>query len=86
MNRNLIKAFWNCGDSQIIDFAIMRSRLNFREKDVVCLILDQCMTQEQVAEKLNISTRNVQETWYSATTKLLNIPWVYAYAKELEHS
>lgn len=85
MDRSLIKCFWNCGDNEIIEFAILRARLNQREKDVVTLILDQCMTQEETAEKLYISTRKVQELWASAADKLLKIPWVLAYAKELEH-
>lgn len=75
--------FWGCGDNQIIEFAILRARLNRREKEVLLLILDECMTQEQVSEKLDISTRHVQNIWYSAVDKLLGIPWVLAYAKEL---
>ena len=80
MDRSLIKAFWNCGDNQIIEFAIIRARLNKNEKEVLNLMLDMCMTQEQAAEELDISTRKLQDFWYSATDKLLNIPWVKAFA------
>lgn len=41
------------------------------------------MTQEEVAEKLSYSTRRIQDFWYSGATKLLNIPWVKAYALSL---
>lgn len=83
MGKNLIKAFWNCGDNQIIEFAIIRARLNKREKKVLELILDECMTQEEAAEYLDISTRNLQKEWYSACNKMMKIPWVVAYAKDL---
>lgn len=84
MNSNvLIKAFFNCGDDQIIEFAIIRAHLNRQEKEVLRLMLDECYTQEQTAEKLNYSTRKIQEVWYSAIRKLLSIPWVKAYATEL---
>lgn len=85
MDRSLIKCFWSCGDNEIIEFALMRARLNAREKEVVRLILDECMTQEEVADKMYLSTRKVQEVWASAADKLLKIPWVMAFAKELEH-
>lgn len=84
MDRNLLKYFWNCGDSQIIEFAMVRARLNRYEKDVIKCLLDECMTQEQTAEYLNLSTRRVQDWWYSGADKLLSIPWVVAYAKELK--
>lgn len=84
MNRNaFLRAFWNCGDNQIIEFALMRAHLNRLEREVVILALDECYTQEEIAEKLNYSTRKIQEFWYSAADKLLDIPWVLAYAKEL---
>lgn len=83
MNTKIVKAFWECGDSAIIDFAILRARLNAREKRVVELLLDESMTQEEASEALNISTRCLQETWYSACRKLLRIPWLVAYGKEL---
>ena len=85
-NMNLIKAFWNCGDNQIIEFALLRAHLNRMEKEVVKLLLDECLTQEQIADCLNCSTRKVQDEWYSAIGKLLSIPWVKAYAKELDKS
>lgn len=83
MDRSLLKYFWNCGDNQIIEFALLRARLNKKEKEVIHLMLDECMTQEEVAEYLDTSTRNVQNYWYSGADKLLNIKWVLAYAKEL---
>lgn len=85
MDRDLIKYFWNCGDDQIIKFAMQRAHLNAKEQSVIELILDECMTQEQVAEELNYSTRRVQDFWYSATAKLLSIPWVTCYAKEIKN-
>lgn len=84
MDRSLLFAFWNCGDNQIIEFALMRARLNKKEREVLSLILDECMTQEQVAEELGYSTRRTQEYWYSGADKLLCIPWVKAYAKSLK--
>lgn len=83
MDRSLIRDFWRCGDCQIIDFAILRARLNANEKEVVRLMLDECNTQESAAEKMDVSTRCLQSWWYSATDKLLGIPWVTAYAKEI---
>jgi len=84
MDRGLIKYFWDCGDSQIIDFAIERARLNRQEKQVINLMLDECQTQEAAAEELDLSVRKVQGLWASATDKLLKIPWVKAYACELK--
>lgn len=84
MDRSLLKFFWNCGDNDIIEFAIMRARLNRLEIEVIRLMLDECRTQEEIAEQMEYSTRKVQEIWYSASTKLLSIPWVYAYAVELK--
>lgn len=83
MDRTLLKAFWNCGDNDIIEFALLKARLNKREHEVIHLMLDECMTQEQVAEYLDLSTRNVQSLWYSGADKLLNIKWVNAYARAL---
>ena len=83
MDRHLLKDFWNCGDNQTIEFAIMRAHLNRLEKEVVRLLLDECLTQEEAAEAMNIAPRSVQAYWYSAADKLLAIPWVRAYAKEL---
>ena len=84
MDKSLLTYFWNCGDNEIIEFALMRAHLNKREREVIHFMLDECMTQEEVAEKINFSTRRVQEFWYSGAKKLLNIPWVSAYAKELK--
>lgn len=79
----LLRAFWSCGDGQIIEFALIRAHLNRRERIVVELMLDECLTQEEIAEKLNYSTRRIQEYWSSGAEKLLAIPWVRAYANEL---
>lgn len=84
MERGLIKYFWNCGDNQLIEFAILRARLNRSEKDALCLVLDECFTQEQAAERMDISVRRFQNIWYSATGKLLSIPWVVAYANTIK--
>lgn len=83
MDRTLLKDFWKCGDNQLIQFAMLRARLNREEKDILECILDECMTQEETSELINISTRKVQELWYSASDKLLQIPWVMAYAKDI---
>lgn len=83
MRLHLLKAFWNCGDGQIVEFALVRARLNRNEREVICLMLDECLTQEEVAEKLNYSTRRVQQFCASAAEKLLSIPWVEAYALRL---
>lgn len=83
MDRNLIYHFWNCGDDQIIQFAVVRAHLNRMEREVLTLVLDDCMTQEQVAEKLGYSTRRIQQFWRSACDKMLHIPWVLAYALAL---
>lgn len=84
MDKNLLTYFWNCGDDGIIEFAILRAHLNKHEKDVIHLMLDECMTQEEVAERIEFSTRRVQDYWYSGAKKLLNIPWVRAYALSLK--
>lgn len=82
----LLKYFWNCGDSQIIEFALMRARLNRHEREAIELILDECYTQEQAAERLDISVRAFQNYWTTAVKKLLDIPWVTAYAEALKNS
>lgn len=83
MDRELLRCFWNCGDNQIIEFAMLRARLNSKEKQVLELMLDNCLTQEETAERMGYSTRRVQEFWCSAAKKLLNIDWVKAYAISL---
>lgn len=85
MDRELLTYFFNCGDNDIIEFAIMRAHLNRREKDVIHLMMDECMTQEEIAEKMSYSTRRIQDFWYSGASKLLNIPWVRAYALSLRN-
>lgn len=84
MDKRLLKAFWDCGDNQIIEFALIRARLNRQEKEVISLMLDECRTQEETAEIMNYSTRKIQDIWSSASKKLLSIPWVLAFAKELD--
>lgn len=86
MDKHLLKEFWNCGDDQIIQFALMRAHLNKLEKEAIRLMLDECMTQEAAAEVMDVSARRFQDYWYSASKKLLSIPWVSAYAKELSHN
>lgn len=83
MKKTLLKAFWNCGDGQIIEFALIRAHLNKREQQVIEMMLDECMTQEEIAERLDFSTRQIQEYWSSGADKLLAIPWVKAFAIEL---
>lgn len=81
--KTLLKAFWNCGDNATIEFAMIRARLNRKEKEVVSRMFDDCMTQEQIAEKMDLSVRQVQDIWYDAQNKLLGIQWVRIYANEL---
>lgn len=82
--KGLVRAFWQCGDSEIINYAIMRARLNKREKQVLTLMLDECNSQEKTAEIMDVSTRQVQYIWHSAESKLLSIEWVKVYAKYLK--
>lgn len=84
MDRELLFLFWNCGDDQIIQFALTRAHLNKHERDVITYMLDECLTQEETAEKMSYSTRRVQQFWVSGATKLLNIPWVRAFALSLK--
>lgn len=86
MDRSLLYDFFNCGDDQIIQFAIVRAHLNRRERDVIHLMIDECMTQEQVAEELGYSVRRIQDIWYAGADKLLHIPWVQAYSKALRET
>lgn len=48
------------------------------------MMLDECLTQEEIAEEIGYSVRRVQEFWYSASEKLLKIPWVVAYGNALK--
>lgn len=84
MDKELLKYFWNCGDNQIIEFAILRARLNSKERKVLEYMLDECLTQEETAEMMEYSTRRIQDFWCSAARKLLNIDWVEAYAISLK--
>lgn len=83
MAKDILRAFWNCGDNEIIEFAIRRARLNSDEKKVCECLLDECMTQEETAEHLHNSVRWVQKKWDSAKRKLLSIPWVTVYGISL---
>lgn len=78
-----MSCFWNCGDDQIIQFALTRAHLNKKERDTLIYLLDECLTQEQTAEIMGYSTRAIQNFWYSGAKKLLNIPWVAAYASAI---
>lgn len=79
-DRSLIKDFWNCGDGALIAYSVMRAKLNRVECEALRLLLDECMTQEKAAEAMDISVRRFQTYWYSAADKLLQLPWVVAYA------
>lgn len=81
--RDYIKAFWNCGDSRIINMSLECVELTDPELKVLKMSLKSCMTQEEIAEALNWSPSYVQKIWYRATDKLLALPWVYCYGKEL---
>lgn len=81
--RDYIKAFWNCGDSRIINLALDSVELTEPELKILRMCLKACMTQEEIAEVLNLSPSYVQKIWYKATDKLLALPWVYCYGKEL---
>lgn len=83
MDRSLVKVFWSCGDSQVVDFAVMRARLDRKEKAVITSMLDDCLTQEETADRLQISVRTVQKLWASGADKLLRIDWLVAYAESL---
>lgn len=85
MDKSLLRAFWDCGDSMTIEFAMMRARLNKKEEQVVRLLMDECLTQEQASEKMDISTRKLQDLWSSGLNKLLSIPWVKIYAEDLKN-
>lgn len=79
-DRSLIKDFWSCGDGALIAYSVMRAKLNRMECEALRLLLDECMTQEEAAEAMDVSVRRFQAYWYSAADKLLQLPWVVAYA------
>lgn len=81
---SLLRVFWGCGDNDIIELALKRARLNVNERNVITMILDECMTQEEIAERLDRSVRWVQKRSSDASNKLITIPWVYSYAKSLK--
>lgn len=81
--KSIVKAFWDCGDSEIIAFAQDRAQLNKKEKEVLHLVFDECLTQEMAAEHMEISTRNFQEHWKNAIVKLCNIKWVVSIAESV---
>lgn len=74
-----VKGLFMCADNEFIEFALNRARLNDNERTVLSEMIDHCMTQEQTAEKMDISVRQVQNYWYSANTKLLSIKWVTSF-------
>lgn len=76
MEKNVIKRFWNCGDSQLVRLACERAGLTRKENEVLRLLLTECLTQEEAAEEMELSTRKVQELWSSASKKLNLIYWV----------
>lgn len=84
--RKLLKSFWACGDSETIEQALTRARLNRHEREVLILLMDECYTQEDAAEELQISVRELQNRWYSASEKILAIPWVLAFAEKLNNA
>ena len=55
MNRSLIKKLWKLGDKQFIDYALSCARLTLRERETVQYLLFDGLTQEQAAEKMDIS-------------------------------
>jgi len=67
MDKNLLKVFWNCGDNEIIEFALARARLNRLEHEVVSLMLDECRSQEEIAERIGIS-RQAYAKWENGAT------------------
>lgn len=69
IDRQLLKIFWNCGDNHIIEFEIERAHLNRFERETVRLLLDECLTQEEAAETMDIAPRSVQAYWYGAADK-----------------
>ena len=79
-----VKRLFSCADNDFIEYALKRARLNDNETRVLSEILDHCLTQEQTAEKLDISVRQVQNYWYSANEKLLSIKWVTSFINSLQ--
>ena len=73
MNRSLIKKLWKLGDKQFIDYALSCARLTLRERETVQYLLFDGLTQEQAAEKMNISTRGLQEQLAGNQVRLLKI-------------
>lgn len=73
------RKLFECADNEFIEFAIKRARLNDNERTVLSHMIDHCKTQEQTAEIMDISVRQVQNYWYSANTKLLSINWVTSF-------
>jgi len=86
MDRTLLGYFFNCGDDGIIQYALTRAHLNRREREVLTLMYDSCMTQEEVAETIGYSVRRTQEFYYSGADKLLKIPWLVSYSKDIKQS
>lgn len=85
MDRNIVKLFWKCGDIDIINLACDRAGLTTPERQTLNMLLTDCKTQEETAEELGISTRKVQELWYSSCNKILQIYWVHVIAHYIFH-
>nr|DAF03015.1 MAG TPA: putative DNA-binding protein [Caudoviricetes sp.] len=83
MNRSLIKKLWKLGDKQFIDYALSCARLTLRERETVQYLLFDGLTQEQAAEKMNISTRGLQGLWSCAVEKILLVPGTIPYINSL---
>ena len=82
MNRSLIKKLWKLGDKQFIDYALSCARLTLRERETVQYLLFDGLTQEQAAEKMDISTRGLQGLWSCAVEKILLVPGAIPYIKK----
>lgn len=51
MEKHLLKAFWNCGDNDIIQFALYKAHLNRLEKEVIQLMFLGAQMMYQSASK-----------------------------------
>lgn len=54
---SLIKSFWGCGDNQIIEFAIVRARLNRRERQMESIKTLYPNAYEETLEELKKYTK-----------------------------
>lgn len=81
MDTHIIKAFWKCGDQEIIDLACDRADLTQAERKTICLLLTNGKTEKEAAQIMDTSEEEINRVYYSACTKLLGICWVYCIAK-----